>query len=266
MMRREKANGGIFMASNVANTTAIWNCHINSDSGEIVGPHGDIERLRGLLGPASYKLDAGEMVWITDRTPHESLPVPPVVDAQGRTIVPHRQYFRLVMGPISAWFTNHSTPNPLGVEPPSGVRIISGDKFELYRDIKKPWSFGNAQKVADAYELHDLRLLLFTIGFGHVYERFKEVNIRSLAALVALASSRDENNLFNVVMRTDESLGHGRYYYEGPWVTVLIAAAKTLIQEKKKLISAGCKGAACRLDEKTVAEVVQMVSDQSSPY
>jgi len=38
-----------------------------------------------------------------DRTPHESLPMP---------VGTRRQYFRLVAGPVSVWFSEHSTVNP----------------------------------------------------------------------------------------------------------------------------------------------------------
>lgn len=50
MMRSEQVQGGIFMASNVAGTTAVWNCHINDEDGEFIGAHGDIEHMREALG------------------------------------------------------------------------------------------------------------------------------------------------------------------------------------------------------------------------
>lgn len=50
MMRGEVFQGGIYMASNMANTTAVWNCTINDEGGEFIGAHGDIEHLRTLLG------------------------------------------------------------------------------------------------------------------------------------------------------------------------------------------------------------------------
>jgi hypothetical protein len=50
MMRDEWVQGGIFMASSIPDATAVWNCHINNDAGDIIGAHGDIERLRPLLG------------------------------------------------------------------------------------------------------------------------------------------------------------------------------------------------------------------------
>ena len=55
------------------------------------------------------------------RTPHESLALP-----QGG----YRQFFRLVTSQVSLWYKDHSTPNPLGVEPdPTITRTVVGDKF-----------------------------------------------------------------------------------------------------------------------------------------
>ena len=65
------------------------------------------------------------MVWITDCTPHESLPLP-----AGKS----RQYFRLVTSDVSVWYADHSTPNPLGIVPPENVKIVSGNKFD---ELKK---------------------------------------------------------------------------------------------------------------------------------
>ena len=53
MMRNERFEGGIFMVSNLANTCAVWNCMVRDNDGSIVGSHGEIERLRPLLGPPS---------------------------------------------------------------------------------------------------------------------------------------------------------------------------------------------------------------------
>jgi len=66
-------------------------------------------------------LNAGEVCWITDRTPHESLPV-------SSTEPVFRQYFRLVVGPVSVWYTQHNTPNPTGTLPDAPV-ICHDRKF-----------------------------------------------------------------------------------------------------------------------------------------
>lgn len=41
-----------------------------------------------------------------------------------------RQFFRVVTSNVSLWYRDHSTPNPLGVEPdPEITRTVVGDKF-----------------------------------------------------------------------------------------------------------------------------------------
>jgi hypothetical protein len=64
MMRSERIEGGIFMASNVADSTAVWNTKLNDPFGDIVGLHGNIERLRAVLGPPTKLLKAGELIWM----------------------------------------------------------------------------------------------------------------------------------------------------------------------------------------------------------
>ena len=55
------------------------------------------------------------------RTPHESLPLKEAT---------FRQFFRIVTSKVSLWYRDHSTPNPLGVEPdPEITRTVVGDKF-----------------------------------------------------------------------------------------------------------------------------------------
>ena len=55
------------------------------------------------------------------RTPHESLPLKEAT---------FRQFFRIVTSNVSLWYKDHSTPNPLGVEPdPEVTRTVVGDKF-----------------------------------------------------------------------------------------------------------------------------------------
>ena len=61
------------------------------------------------------------MYWITDRTPHESLPM---------RNEQYRQFFRIVTSEVSFWYKYHSTPNPLGVVPdPAITKIVAGNKF-----------------------------------------------------------------------------------------------------------------------------------------
>ena len=63
-------------------------------------------------------LRAGELWWMTDRVPHQSVPLKEGV---------HRQYFRLVTGEIDVWYAAHSTPNPLGTQP--AATVVTYDKF-----------------------------------------------------------------------------------------------------------------------------------------
>ena len=60
---------------------------------------------------------------MTDRTPHESLPLDETT---------YRQFFRLVTSQVSLWYEDHSTPDPNGVKPdPSVTSIVRGDKFGI---------------------------------------------------------------------------------------------------------------------------------------
>ena len=55
-----------------------------------------------------------------------------------------RQFFRIVTSKVSLWYKNHSTPNPLGVEPdPNITKVVVGDKFskEGVEVVEVPGSF-----------------------------------------------------------------------------------------------------------------------------
>jgi hypothetical protein len=109
-------NGGIFFASTVDKTCAVWDCGIRNP-----GLLGDCEELRDRLskyGP--IPLEANRLYWITDRTPHEALPM----KESG-----YRQFFRLVTDEVDVWYEQHSTPNRLGVVPPASCKIITENKF-----------------------------------------------------------------------------------------------------------------------------------------
>lgn len=108
--------GGIFMASNVSNSCRVWDVRIK-DLEHVAGRHGDIEHLRTFIGRGE-DMPADVIYWITDCTPHESLPLK-------KTQM--RQFFRLVTNQVSGWFAKHSTRNPLGIEP--DCEIIEFDKF-----------------------------------------------------------------------------------------------------------------------------------------
>jgi hypothetical protein len=208
MMRREFMEGGIFMVSNVSNTTAVWNARIDNEAG-VIGNHGDIEHLRPLLGPPSHLLEAGELVWMTDRTPHESLPVPAGVQ---------RQYFRLVVGEVTAWFADHSTPNPLGTAPAPSTRIVSGDKFQLYTTPRTHY-YATATQIEAAKQQRRLYHLLCTNGLGHIYSRCKAAGVRNVQALAKSSKTMDG------VINKDAALARGLWYYEEPQLEKVIALA-----------------------------------------
>jgi len=107
--------GGLYMASNLSDTCSVYNALVDQTA---VDSHGGMDHLRGYIGPPTL-LQANELVWLTDRTPHEALPQ----EQPG-----HRQFFRLVTSKISLWFEEHSTPNPK-VPLPDYVQRIQGRKF-----------------------------------------------------------------------------------------------------------------------------------------
>lgn len=114
---RSEVQGGIYMASTVSNSCRVWNVQVAEP---VIGDLGDLEHLRDALGEGTL-MDAHKLYWLTDSTPHESLPVLEET---------YRQYFRLVTSSLTAWYPEHSTANPLGVVPDSAVTsIIDGNKF-----------------------------------------------------------------------------------------------------------------------------------------
>ena len=125
------------MASNIDNTCAVWNCMIierddkkedKDDNGEamkvkVMDEMGGLGHLRSCLPKNKrYELEGGKLYWITDRTPHEVLPMKKAG---------WRQFFRLVSHNLGVWYSDHSTKNPMGVEPdPKITKIVEGNKFD----------------------------------------------------------------------------------------------------------------------------------------
>jgi len=95
---------GIYMAS-TDGRCKMWNCQTH-----------DADH----LGEVSEPITSGEIMkpnilyWMTDRTPHESLPA---------LKTSMRQFFRLVSEDIGIWYAQHSTPNPLGIQPNCPVSL-----------------------------------------------------------------------------------------------------------------------------------------------
>lgn len=105
-------SSGLFMVSNIEGSTSIYNTTV-----EEPGPHGDCEHLVGQLGKPEL-MEANRMYWLTDATPHASLPVKTECK---------RQFFRMVTSNVFAWYAQHSTKNRLGIVAP--VKIINTNKF-----------------------------------------------------------------------------------------------------------------------------------------
>ena len=117
--------GGIYMASNIPNSCRAWNCQIEKDQNngsDVIGEHGSCEHLKEFLpNDNEVLMKANTLYWITDRTPHESLPL---------TKRTYRQFFRVVTENVSLWFADHSTRNPYGVLPDRNItKIVKGNKF-----------------------------------------------------------------------------------------------------------------------------------------
>jgi hypothetical protein len=93
---------GIYMASTVDDSCALYPALI-VNPWEVTDAHGRCESLRNRL-PSPTLTKANKLYWMTDRTPHESLPT---------STGGYRQFFRLVVGPISTWYAKHNTANPL---------------------------------------------------------------------------------------------------------------------------------------------------------
>jgi hypothetical protein len=117
---RPRVKGGLYMASNVANSCAVYNVLVK-DPAVVVGHNGDLEHIRPLCGKP-HNLLKNKLYWLTDKTPHESLRF------EEET---YRQFFRLVTSALSVWFPEHSTANRLGKVPDSSItEIVNGSKFE----------------------------------------------------------------------------------------------------------------------------------------
>ena len=117
---KDHYEGGIFMASSVADTSEIWDALVDGKVPGIADRQGGCEHLRGLIGQGT-KLEAGELIWMTDCTPHEALP---------QKESGYRQFFRVVTPCVTHWYADHSTENP-EVPLPLNVTVVRGNKFEV---------------------------------------------------------------------------------------------------------------------------------------
>ena len=100
---------GIYMTNNDGSCN-IWNTLTDDVNGQ-----GQL--LNKPIGESQI-MEANHLYWLTDRTPHEALQVK--TDTK-------RQFFRLVSNETSVWWKQHSTPNPLGIQP--DCKILTHSKF-----------------------------------------------------------------------------------------------------------------------------------------
>lgn len=180
----EFLEGGIFLASNTTDSTAVWNCRIHDTFGDIIGPNGSLERMRDFLGPPTKKLAAGELIWLSDRTPHESLPLPEATN---------RQFFRLVVGEIGFWFPHHNTPNPTGFALPLWVKILEGNKFTTPRGLPVTWEAGDTEEIIVAREEAAFRRSLYQHCVGFMADELLRRGVYNVATLCA---KRDEMDTY----------------------------------------------------------------------
>lgn len=108
-----KESKGIYIASSDG-TCNIYDTYVSNKN---VDKHGGTLK-ESVQNTKCVSAKPSTMYWITDRTPHESIPVKETTN---------RQFFRLVSEDIHAWYKKHSTPNPLGIEPK--CPIVDVDKF-----------------------------------------------------------------------------------------------------------------------------------------
>ena len=113
---------GIYMMSNLDNSCRIYP-NLIDDPEMITDDHGGCECLRNHLDEGE-NLQANTVYWMTDRTPHEALPVQA---STPNSQAVDRQFLRIVAGRISVWYSKHNTPNPCGLLP--DAPISDDDKF-----------------------------------------------------------------------------------------------------------------------------------------
>lgn len=105
------------MTSSVSDSCRVWDTTIDPTW---IASDGDIEHMRKALDRTSKSrsLQAGEMVFMSDLTPHEVLP---------QASSSERTYFRLIVGKVSVWEAKTCTANPLGTQP--DAKITHENKF-----------------------------------------------------------------------------------------------------------------------------------------
>ena len=115
----DQMRGGSFVASSLSNTTRVWNALVDKTEIDRFQQcnRGDVEHLRPFMvkqGITHRTLQAGELTWMTDRTPYECLP-----QSQDN----YHQFFRLVTSDVYLRDPDETTLNRL-VPIPRAVQTI----------------------------------------------------------------------------------------------------------------------------------------------
>jgi len=166
---------------------------------------------------------------MTDRTPHESLPIPAASAAAGT----RRQYFRLVVGQVSAWFADHSTPNPLGIVPSPEVRIVHGDKFKLYPALTRSWHCGSPEKIQAARAFQRVQQKLYEFGLGHLSQRVFDYGLTSPREIIRVNNSQRDRywsaqHSANGLVDLFEN--RGSHYYDRGQFELLVKSLQTKLR------------------------------------
>ena len=143
--------GGIYIASNVPDSTRVWKCRVTND--EVIGKNGNIEPMREFLPVKGTLLEPGCVYWMSDRTPHESLPMKTTT---------MRQFFRIMTSEVQFWFKDYYTANPLGVVPDPHVTemVVGRDHSEEKLQILHAWKAkGYHQMTTEEERLQKLQEL-----------------------------------------------------------------------------------------------------------
>ena len=109
---------GVYMATNVPDSTRVWNHQINDQK---LGEDGNIDHLRESLSDDGEVLKLGHVYWVSDKAPIESMPMKETTMTQ---------FFRITTSEVGFWFKYSYTANPLGVLPdPNVTDIVVGHEF-----------------------------------------------------------------------------------------------------------------------------------------
>jgi hypothetical protein len=121
-----------------------------------------------------------------------------------------RQYFRLVLGEVTAWFADHSTANPLFPTPqlPASVRVVHGNKFAIQPSYQRSWNTSVPPAISAGYCMQELRQFLFRNDLGHLLAHCSTIGIVNMEKLAYRVNEYDYS-IKDTFLEFD-----GSYYYE----------------------------------------------------